>query len=228
MGESETGIEPVAVRDETGAEVELAGGPKLPTARSEGLALERQARLAAIRLLAMDVDGVLTDGTIVWSARPQGGAVLESKAFSVKDGLGLSLARLAGLQVAWITGRTSSVVERRAVELGVSELHQWARHKGLVLEEIKRRHGLPARAVAFVGDDLNDVPAFKASGLRIAVADAAPEVVEMADWVTRAPGGRGAIREVVEAILRAQGRWEEVVTRFYQRLEQEGEKGAGQ
>jgi 3-deoxy-D-manno-octulosonate 8-phosphate phosphatase (KDO 8-P phosphatase) len=183
-------------------------------------------RLAAVRLLAMDVDGVLTDGTIVWSARPQGGPVLETKAFSVKDGLGLSLARVAGLQVAWITGRTSSIVERRAVELGVTELHQWARNKGLVLEEIKGRHALPATAVAFIGDDLNDVPAFKACGVRIAVADAAAEVQELADWVTVASGGHGAVREVIEAILRAQDRWEEVVARFYQRLEQEQERGA--
>jgi 3-deoxy-D-manno-octulosonate 8-phosphate phosphatase (KDO 8-P phosphatase) len=176
----------------------------------------------------MDVDGVLTDGTIVWSARPQGGAVLETKSFSVRDGLGLSMARIAGLQVAWITGRTSSVVERRAIELGVTELHQWARNKALVLEEIKGRHALPAAAVAFIGDDLNDVPAFKAAGLRIAVADAAPELQALADWTTQAPGGRGAVREVVEAILRAQGRWEEIVARYYQQLEQEQERGSGQ
>lgn len=185
-------------------------------------------RLAAVRLLAMDVDGVLTDGSILWSARPQGGPLLETKAFSVKDGLGLTLARVAGLQIAWITGRTSGVVERRAVELGVTELHQWARNKRLVLEEIKGRHALPATAVAFVGDDLNDVPAFKASGVRIAVADAAPEVRELADWVTVAAGGQGAVREVVEAILRAQGRWEEILGRYYERLEREDERALGQ
>lgn len=195
---------------------------------SFGIAPRVIERLAAVRLLAMDVDGVLTDGTIIWSARPQGGPVLETKVFSVKDGLGLSLARAAGLPVAWITGRTSSVVERRAVELGVTELHQWARNKALVLEEIKNRHALPAAAVAFIGDDLNDVPAYREAGLKIAVADAAPEVRALADWVTAAPGGRGAVREVVEAVLRAQGRWEEVVERFYQRLEQEGEKRSGQ
>jgi 3-deoxy-D-manno-octulosonate 8-phosphate phosphatase (KDO 8-P phosphatase) len=115
-------------------------------------------------------------------------------------------------------------VERRAVELGVSELHQWARNKELVLTEIKTRHGLPTPAVAFVGDDLNDVPAYRAAGVRIAVADAALELKEQADWITDAPGGRGAIREVVETILRAQDRWEEVLARYYQRLEQEGEQ----
>ena len=189
-----------------------------------GLPPPLRERLAAVRLLAMDVDGVLTDGTIIWTARPQGGAALESKSFSVKDGLGLSLARAAGLPVVWITGRTSSVVERRAVELGVTELHQWARNKAVVLEEIKSRHALPAAAILFVGDDLNDVPAFHAVGVRVAVADAAPEVRALADWVTRAGGGRGAIREVVETVLGAQGRWEEVVERFYQRLEEGGEQ----
>jgi 3-deoxy-D-manno-octulosonate 8-phosphate phosphatase (KDO 8-P phosphatase) len=234
MAESETGIERIeelAFQSEAeGHSLETAGrsGASELTSRTvRRLALPGE-RLAAVRLLAMDVDGVLTDGTIVWSARPQGGAVMETKSFSVKDGLGLSLARVAGLQVAWITGRTSSVVERRAIELGVTELHQWARNKAEVLEEIKGRHALPAAAVAFIGDDLNDVPAFKACGVRIAVADAAPEVQEMADWVTCAPGGRGAVREVVEAILHAQGRWDEVLARYYQRLEREDERGAGQ
>jgi 3-deoxy-D-manno-octulosonate 8-phosphate phosphatase (KDO 8-P phosphatase) len=185
-------------------------------------------RLAAVRLLAMDVDGVLTDGTIIWSARPRGGAVLETKSFSVKDGLGLSLARMAGLPVVWITGRTSSVVERRATELGVTELHQGVRGKARVLEEVRHRHALPAAALLFAGDDLNDVPAFSAAGVRVAVADAAPELRALADWVTRAAGGRGAVREVVEAVLRAQGRWEEVVNRYYEQLEPGHERGVEQ
>jgi 3-deoxy-D-manno-octulosonate 8-phosphate phosphatase (KDO 8-P phosphatase) len=179
-------------------------------------------RLAGIRLLAMDVDGVLTDGTIIWSAAAQEGEVMESKAFSVKDGLGLSLARTAGLAVVWITGRTSRVVERRAAELGVTELHQWARNKAGVLGEIRCRLALPASALLFIGDDLNDIPAFRAAGVRVAVADAAPEVRALADWVTGANGGKGAVREVVETVLRAQDRWEEVLDRFYELLEREG------
>jgi YrbI family 3-deoxy-D-manno-octulosonate 8-phosphate phosphatase len=179
-------------------------------------------RLAPIRLLAMDVDGVLTDGTIVWSASPEGDLVVESKSFSVKDGLGLSLARAAGLQIAWITGRTSRVVEQRARELGVTELHQWARDKGKVLAEIRSRHALAAAAVLVIGDDLNDVMAFREAGVRVAVADGALELRVMADWVTQAPGGRGAIREVVEGVLRAQDRWDEALSAYYQRLEQEG------
>jgi 3-deoxy-D-manno-octulosonate 8-phosphate phosphatase (KDO 8-P phosphatase) len=179
-------------------------------------------RLASIRLLAMDVDGVLTDGTIHWSASPEGNLMVESKSFSVKDGLGLSLARAASLEIAWITGRTSRVVEQRARELGVTELHQWARDKTKVLAEIKNRHGLPAAAVLYIGDDLNDVMAFREAGVRVAVADGAPELRAIADWVTQAPGGRGAIREVVDGVLRAQGRWDEAVARYYQRLEQDG------
>jgi 3-deoxy-D-manno-octulosonate 8-phosphate phosphatase (KDO 8-P phosphatase) len=179
-------------------------------------------RLIPVRLLAMDVDGVLTDGMIIWSAPAEGENLLETKAFSVKDGLGLSLARVAGLVIAWITGRTSRVVERRAVELGITELHQWARDKERVLTEIRSRHGLPEAAVLFVGDDLNDLPAFGVAGVRVAVSDAAPELRAKADWVTRAPGGRGAIREVIEGVLRAQGRWEETVARFHQQLAEEG------
>jgi 3-deoxy-D-manno-octulosonate 8-phosphate phosphatase (KDO 8-P phosphatase) len=239
MAENETGaerIEEVAVlvepshRPVTVMETGAAGsgGEQELTAASARPSPSLRERLAAVRLLAMDVDGVLTDGSIVWSARPQGGPLLETKSFSVKDGLGITLARVAGLQIAWITGRTSGVVERRAVELGVTELHQWARNKRLVLEEIKGRHAFPATAVAFIGDDLNDVPAFKASGLRIAVADAAPEVRELADWVTTTAGGRGAVREVVEAILRAQDRWEEILGRYYEKLEREEERALGQ
>jgi 3-deoxy-D-manno-octulosonate 8-phosphate phosphatase (KDO 8-P phosphatase) len=178
--------------------------------------------LASIRLLAMDVDGVLTDGTIVWSAAPEGNLMVESKSFSVKDGLGISLARAAGLPVAWITGRTSRVVEQRAHELGVTELHQRARDKSKVLAGIKNRHLLPSAAVLYIGDDLNDMMAFGEAGVRVAVADGAPELRALADWVTRAPGGRGAIREVVDCVLRAQGRWDEAVARYYQRLEQDG------
>jgi 3-deoxy-D-manno-octulosonate 8-phosphate phosphatase (KDO 8-P phosphatase) len=140
----------------------------------------------------------------------------------VKDGLGLSLARAAGLRIAWITGRTSRVVEQRARELGVSELHQWARDKSKVVADLMNRHVLASSAVLYVGDDLNDVMAFREAGVRVAVADGAPELRDMADWVTQAPGGRGAVREVVEGVLRAQDRWDEAVSRYYQRLEEEG------
>src|SRR4051812_21912305 len=98
--------------------------------------LPREELLLPVRMVAMDVDGVLTDGTITWSARGRGSELIETKAFHVKDGLGISVARAAGLLVAWVTGRTSAVVERRALELGVAELHQWARNKRVVIDDL--------------------------------------------------------------------------------------------
>jgi 3-deoxy-D-manno-octulosonate 8-phosphate phosphatase (KDO 8-P phosphatase) len=185
-------------------------------------------KLLPIRLLAMDVDGVLTDGTITWSVPAGGGEPVETKSFHVQDGLAFSVARGTGLGVAWITGRRSAVVERRAQELGVTEVHQGARDKGAVLAAIAARDGLATHEVAFLGDDLNDLPAFQVAGLRIAVGDAAPELVAQADWVAQRPGGRGAAREVVEAILRAQGRWDTAVAQFLSRLRDEQERPVGQ
>lgn len=180
-------------------------------------------RLAPVRLAAMDVDGVLTTGAITWTGPSGSGAALvESKSFDVKDGLGLSLVQGAGIEVAWITGRSSAVTAQRADELAVRHLIQGARDKRRALEELASRLGLAREEILYVGDDLNDLPAFEVAGVRVAVADAAPELIVAADWVTQAPGGRGAVREVVEAVLRAQGRWEEALERFQERLRREG------
>jgi 3-deoxy-D-manno-octulosonate 8-phosphate phosphatase (KDO 8-P phosphatase) len=185
-------------------------------------------KLLPIRLLAMDVDGVLTDGTITWAVLPGGGEAFETKSFHVQDGLAFSVAQGSELRVAWITGRRSAVVERRAQELGVGAVYQGARDKAAVLAAIVAREGLATEEVAFLGDDLNDLPAFQIAGLRIAVGDAAPELVALADWVAQRPGGRGAVREVVEGILRAQGRWEAAVARYLSRLRDEQEGRVGQ
>jgi 3-deoxy-D-manno-octulosonate 8-phosphate phosphatase (KDO 8-P phosphatase) len=171
-------------------------------------------RLAAVRLLAMDVDGVLTDGRIYWGAGPATGELVELKSFDVKDGLGLALGRAAGLNIAWITGRISEIAARRAAELGVSLLRQRVRDKGAEIRALCRELGLMPAQVAYVGDDLNDLLAFEVAGVRIAVADAAREIRDRADWVTAAGGGQGAAREVVEGILRARGEWEEAQARF--------------
>lgn len=176
--------------------------------------------LQPVRVLAMDVDGVLTDGRILWGADSDGD-LLELKAFDVRDGLGLGMAQTVGLQVAWITGRTSAIVRKRAEELGVREVHQRSRDKRAVLTGIMERLGLPREAVLYIGDDLNDLPAFDAAGVRVTVPGAPAEVVEQSDWVTQAPGGRGAVREVVETLLKAQGRWEEAVQAFLARLREE-------
>lgn len=181
----------------------------------------------------MDVDGVLTDGTIYLGATG-GDEALELKGFDVKDGLGISLALAAGIEVAWVTGRDSPLVRRRAEELQVGHLVQWARDKHQSLTELRERLGLPAEAVAYIGDDLNDLPAFEAVGVRIAVADATPPVREAAHWVTAARGGHGAVREVVDAILAASGRTERAQAEFLARLREEhlasrrGEAAAGQ
>jgi len=181
-------------------------------------------RLGQIRLIAMDVDGVLTEGGVTWSAGPSG-ELAEQKTFNVKDGLGISLARAAGLQIAWITGRVSPIVERRAAELGVQEVCQWARDKQACLEELARRLGLRTEQVLYIGDDVNDLPAFAAAGVTAAPSDAAHIVLERADWITQAAGGRGAAREVIEGVLHAQDRFEDAVEAFLARLRSEGPAG---
>src|SRR5688572_4488108 len=177
-------------------------------------------RLMPLRLLAMDVDGVLTEGGITWSAFPDG-SLYESKTFSVKDGLGISLAIAAGLHIAWITGRQSALVNRRAQELKVTHLCQGARDKRAVLAAYAKGHGLTSEQVLYIGDDLNDLPAFEFAAVKVAVADAVAELKSAADWVTVAPGGRGAVREVIDAVLAAQGIKDEAVGTFLARLEAE-------
>lgn len=186
--------------------------------------LER--KLKPIRLLAMDVDGVLTDGAITLGFG-ESGERIELKSFHVKDGLGLGLARAAGLEIAWITGRVSPVVERRAAELGVRHVRQWARNKRRVLMELCASLGLQAEHALYIGDDLNDVPAFEAAGVTVTVADASDCIKSRVDWVTRLPGGHGAVREVVERVLQAQGSWDRAVAGFLSRLEEDDQRAAG-
>jgi len=181
-------------------------------------------KLQTIRLVAMDVDGVLTDGTLLLGATASGEAV-ELKGFNVKDGLALGLARAAGLEIAWITGRVSAVVERRAAELGVREVCQWARNKRQALSELSTRLGFAREQVLYIGDDLNDVPAFESAGVKVCVSDAPTYIQVHADWVTARPGGHGAVREVVEQVLQAQNRWDEAVEGFLARLREEQEQG---
>jgi 3-deoxy-D-manno-octulosonate 8-phosphate phosphatase (KDO 8-P phosphatase) len=165
-----------------------------------------QERAARVKLLLMDCDGVLTDG-LIW--------VLEhgedQKAFHTRDGLGIELLHRAGLKSGIISGRTSAAVERRAQALGMSFIWQGCADKQKAFAETLEQAGLTNAEVAFVGDDLNDIPLMMQSGLGVAVADAAFEVREHADYVTAAAGGRGAIREVVEMILKSQGRWADLV-----------------
>jgi 3-deoxy-D-manno-octulosonate 8-phosphate phosphatase (KDO 8-P phosphatase) len=155
------------------------------------------------------VDGVLTDGRMILSDHGD-----ELKSFHTRDGIGVALARRAQLRTAMITGETSPIAKTRGDKLGVDVVVLGARRKGEALEALCAQFDLPCAAAAYVGDDLLDIPALQRAGLAVAVADAADEVKAVAQLVTRAAGGHGAFREVIERILRAQKRWSEVVTAY--------------
>ncbi len=162
--------------------------------------------LGRIRLLLLDVDGVMTDGRII--LLPDGE---ELKVFSVYDGVAIRLAERAGLEVAFMSGRTSKAVRVRAAELGVQTVIQGSRDKLKDFEELLRQRQLDAKAVAFVGDDLPDLPVLRLVGFSAAPANAAGPVKYAVHHVTRARGGHGAVREVVDLILKNSGKWESVV-----------------
>ena len=163
-------------------------------------------RCRPIELLVLDVDGVLTDGRITYTADG-----VEIKSFHVRDGSGLVLWKKLGKQVAILTGRTSKVVDVRAKELGIPIVVQGAADKRDGLRKIFAATGKRAEQACAIGDDLGDLPVFAACALAIAVADACPEALAAAHHVTRTPGGRGAVREAIEFILQAQGRWDEAI-----------------
>lgn len=167
------------------------------------------SRAASVRLLCLDVDGVLTEGAVVLDAEGR-----ETKSFSVRDGLGIVLWQRLGGRVAVLTGRSSAAVDRRMKELGVASVRQGCTDKARDLREVASEAGIPLEQVAFVGDDLPDLPALRTCGYPVAVQDAAPEVRAAAAFVTAAPGGKGAVREVVEHLLRAQDRWNDALAMF--------------
>jgi 3-deoxy-D-manno-octulosonate 8-phosphate phosphatase (KDO 8-P phosphatase) len=160
------------------------------------------ARCAGIELLAVDVDGVLTDGMIVVDDRG-----VESKSFHVRDGLAYSLWHKAGKRSAILSGRRAEVVDRRAAELKISHVAQGLAEKAEAFQNLLDRYGLTAAQACFVGDDLVDLPVLSAAGLAACPADAVAEVRDSVHLITSAPGGGGAVREVVEVILKAQGLW---------------------
>ena len=168
-----------------------------------------ERRASRIKLLLMDCDGVLTDGRL-WLT--QDGA--EQKAFHTHDGLGLSLLHRAGLKSGVISGRSSDALSRRAAELGIEFVRQGDPEKIAAFEDVLRLAGVDEDEVAFVGDDLTDIPIMRRVELAVAVADAVEETRSVAHYVTRARGGRGAVREVIEIILRSQGRWNDLVEQY--------------
>lgn len=161
-----------------------------------------------IKWLLLDVDGVMTDGGIILS----GG--LEIKRFHVQDGLGINLAQRAGLRVGILTGRESEAVARRARELEIEEVSQGCSSKLEAYLQVLERYGLKDEEVAYMGDDLPDLPLLRRVGLAFAVANAVPEVKRQADHVTQKAGGEGAVREAVELLLRLIGQWEKVIASY--------------
>ena len=168
-----------------------------------------EEQLAKIRLLALDVDGVMTDGSIIIG---QEGEL--SKHFDARDGMGISLALRHGIQVALITGRHSEIVLHRAMELGISSVYENVIYKGKVLEQASKELDIPLEETAFMGDDLNDLPALSRAAVTLAPADASPEVRERAMLVSSCAGGHGAVRDVIERILKAKGLWEGIVRSY--------------
>jgi len=156
------------------------------------------AQAAGVELVVMDVDGVLTDGRIVLTS---GGE--EAKCFNVKDGHGMVLAMRAGLKIAWVSGRFSEVTRIRAEELGIDNVSQGEREKLPVVKKLAASHGVTLDKVMYIGDDLVDVGAMEAVGLAVAVADACESALDIAHWVTRRRGGHGAVREVLDLVMRA-------------------------
>ena len=166
-------------------------------------------RAVGVRLLLFDVDGVLTDGVVLMHADGT-----ESKGFHIRDGAAMVWAQRAGLTVGLLSARTSGATTHRAAQLAIRLVVQGANSKLSAYQRILRETGVPERAIAYMGDDLLDLPVLTRVGLSAAPADAAPEVLSRVDWSSTARGGRGAVREFIEMILRAQNRWDTVVGEY--------------
>ena len=166
-------------------------------------------RAKSIRLIVLDVDGVLTDGGLYFD-----GQGMCMKRFHVQDGIGIKLAQAAGLEVAIVTGDITPIVVRRAEMLGITECHQGPQRKTACVDDMRRRMGLEWDQVAFVGDDWIDMGAMRKVGLPIAVQNAQPEVKEIAAMITEQEGGHGAVREVIRFILTAQGAYEKLCQKW--------------
>jgi 3-deoxy-D-manno-octulosonate 8-phosphate phosphatase (KDO 8-P phosphatase) len=170
---------------------------------------ESHIDLAAIEMLVLDVDGVLTDGRLI--VHNDG---TESKYFDTHDGHGIRLWQRAGLQVALLSGRACPAVERRAEQLGIAHVMLECHFKRPAIEGLLRETNLTAEKAACIGDDLPDLPVIRYVGFGVAVANAVAEVKEQADYVTTRSGGRGAVREVIEYILKNSGRWDDLMERY--------------
>ncbi|MFA5321772.1 MAG: HAD-IIIA family hydrolase [Smithella sp.] len=166
-------------------------------------------KLKKVKILILDVDGVMTDGGIIMDSEGR-----ESKKFNVRDGHGIKVLQRFGIRVAIITGRQSKVVAHRAKDLEIKDVYQKVFNKKEALEKILKKHTLSADAVAYMGDDIIDIPVLKRVGFSAAVADAVDVVKKSVDYITKNTGGHGAVREICEMILKAQGKWPEIAAKY--------------
>lgn len=168
-----------------------------------------QEKIRRIRFLILDVDGVLTDGGIIFDEDGR-----ETKRFDVRDGHGMKMLMRCDVEIILLTGRKSKVVEHRARDLDISQVYQGVWNKLEVFEEILRNNNLTGQEVAFVGDDVVDVPVLRRVGVSFAVADAVEEVKKVVHYISENPGGKGAVREICEIIMKAKGRWPDATARY--------------
>jgi 3-deoxy-D-manno-octulosonate 8-phosphate phosphatase (KDO 8-P phosphatase) len=168
-----------------------------------------EVRSRRIRLIVMDVDGVLSESRLIYA---EGNG--EVRIFNIKDGMGITLARLAGLEVALISGRESVIVARRAAELHITDVYQGVIRKLGTFFQILQKYDLDKEQACYIGDDINDLPIMREAGLAVAVADAVEDVKRAAHYVTHAPGGGGAVREIIDRILRFQNLYEDAIKIF--------------
>ncbi len=170
---------------------------------------EIQGKLKKIKMLVLDIDGVMTDGSIIMDSDGR-----EMKNFNVRDGHGLVMIQRYGIQVAILTGRTSAVVDHRARDLKITEVYQGALNKKEIFAQILKKNNLTPDTISYMGDDIVDIPVLKSVGFSVAVADALDLVKKTVDYVTVNKGGQGAVREICEMLLMAQGYWPEVAARY--------------
>ena len=169
-----------------------------------------QHKLEQIKMVLLDVDGVLTCGDIIYADSGE-----QIKIFNVKDGVGIRLLKEAGLKIGIITGRKGQALHHRCVNLGIDLIFDGVQRKDKVLDDITTLTGISKEAMAYVGDDLPDLPVMKRVGLAVAVSDAHEIIRQKAHITTRAPGGKGAVREISETILKAQGLWDALISRLF-------------
>lgn len=168
-----------------------------------------EKKLKKIKMIVTDVDGVLTNGGVTYTSDGQ-----EIKTFSVLDGTAIKFARRLGYIVVFLTGRKSSIVQARAEELGVEEVHQKIWDKKKVYSELLKKYELTDEEVCCIGDDVLDLGILQSAGLAVTVPNAVAEIKEIADWVTERSGGQGAVREVMDQIFKVQGKWKDLISKY--------------